>query len=118
MHEFPPASEMTYLIGDTLEQVSLDPFSTQFRFERNLLISEYAVEHTEPDGTVWKYKCVASEAPATLLHHLVGRTVVDVRSEGFRLTLLFDTGAALHVLSDDGPYEAGHIDGCDKFIVF
>lgn len=118
MHKFPPVAEMAHLIGDTLEQVCLDPFSTQFRFERNFLISEYAVEHTEPDGTVWKFQCVASEAPPTLLHHLVGRTVDDVRSEGFRLILLFNDGAALHVLSAAGPYEAGHIEGCDKFIVF
>lgn len=118
MYEFPPASDMNHLIGDTLMQVCLDPFSTQFRFERSSLISEYAIEHTEADGKVWKYDCIASEAPASLLHRLVGRTVTDLRSDGFRLTLLFDNGAALHVLTDNGPYEAGHIDGRDKFIVF
>lgn len=118
MMEFPPTTEMSHLIGDMLMQVRFDPHSTQFHFERNFLISEFAVEHIEPDGTQWNYNCVAAEAPALMLHRLVGRTVTDVKSEGFRLTLLFDNGSALHVLSDDGPYEAGHIDGCDRFIVF
>jgi len=118
MKEFPPATEMSHLIGDMLMQICLDPYSIQFRFERNLLVSEFAVEQTEPDGTAWSYNCIAAEAPASMLHRLVGRTVANVKSRGFRLTLLFDNGATLHVLADDGPNEAGHIEGCDKLIVF
>lgn len=99
-------------------QVCLDPFSTQFQFERNRIISELAVEQIEPDGTPWIYKCVAAEAPANMLHRLVGKRVTEVKSEELRMSLIFDNGAVLHILSDLEPYEAGHIDGEGKFIVF
>lgn len=106
------------MAGDTLMQICLDPFGIQFRFERNSLTSELALEHEEPDGTLWRYACVASEAPASVLHRLVGRTVASVATESFRLTLTFDNGATLRIISDDGPYEAGHIAGDGNFIVF
>ncbi|KFC74786.1 hypothetical protein FG93_00965 [Bosea sp. LC85] len=111
MHEFPPASELDHLIGDTLMQVCLDPFGLQFRFERSTITSERAVEHIEPDGTAWSYRCVADEAPATKLHRLVGRRVTSLSSTGMRLSITFDDGAELTILSDLGPYEAGQIGG-------
>ena len=118
MQQIPPASELRHLVGDTLMQVCLDPFSTQFHFERNNITSALAVEQIEPDGTTWNYKCVAAEAPATMLHRLVGKRVTSISSDGLRMSIGFDNGAVLHVLSELGPYEAGRIDGDGKFIVF
>lgn len=118
MYAFPPASELDHLIGDTLMQVCLDPFSLQFRFEHSTITSERAVEHIEPDGTAWSYRCVAAEAPATRLHQLVGRRVTALSGAGMRLSITFDDGAALIIISDLGPYEAGQIVGGGKYIVF
>jgi hypothetical protein len=63
MYEFPPVSELQTLIGETLTQVGLDPYSTQFHFDKCHITVEFAVEQVEPDGTIWRYECVAAEGP-------------------------------------------------------
>ena len=118
MQEFPPASELSHLIGDELAQVCLDPYQIQFRFQRNSIAAEFAVEQIEPDGTVWRYRCVAAEAGEAMLHRLIGKKIEAVKTEGLRMTISFDNGAALCVLSETRPYESGHIGGQGKFIVF
>jgi hypothetical protein len=118
MYEFPPASELNSLIGETLTQVGLDPYSTQFHFDPSHITVEFAVEQIEPDGTVWRYECVAAEGPPTMLHRLVGKTVTSIESEALRLNIRFDNGAQLHLLSVIGPYESGQINVGGKFIVF
>jgi len=118
MYEFPPASELNSLIGETLMQVCLDPHSTQFHFDPSRITVEFAIEHVEPDGTVWRYGCVASEGPPTMLHRLVGKIVTSIESEGLRLKIGFDNGAQLHLLSETGSYESGQIGVGGKFIVF
>ncbi len=118
MYEFPPTSELNHFIGDTLMQVCLDPHSTQFRFERNRLLSELALEQVQPDGAVWRYECTAHEGGPVMLHRLIGKKIVSVQSEKLRLSIVFDNGAVLHVMSDLGQYEAGNMTGRDGLIVF
>ncbi|WP_174291819.1 hypothetical protein [Sphingomonas bacterium] len=118
MDNFPDASQLQHLVDDTLMQVCLDPYSTQFHFERNRIMSELSVEQVEPDGTTWSYSCVAAEAGANMLHRLVGKVVKTVATEALTMTITFENGAVLRVLSEIGPYEAGHIDGEGGFIVF
>ena len=118
MQEFPPASELGGLIGETLTQVCLDPYSTQFHFDPSHITVEFAVEQIEPDGIVWRYKCVAAEGPQIMLHRLVGKIVTSIDSEGLRLKIGFDNGAQLHLLSEIGPYESDQIGTGGKFIVF
>jgi hypothetical protein len=118
MIAFPPASDLSFLIDQTLDQISFAPFSTQFHFEKSRLISELAVQQLEPDGSIWDYKCVAGEASPSMLHRLVGKRVVNVSTEPMQLTISFEGGSELRVMTDLGPYEAGHIDGEGKFVVF
>jgi hypothetical protein len=119
MHEFPPASELAHLVGSELAQVRLDPYGIQFVFhDESSIVAENAVEQIEPDGTIWHYKCVAAEAPPTMLHRLVGKTIAGIRSKGLRLNLDFNNGARLVVLSELGQYESGHIAGRGRFTVF
>ena len=118
MYEFPPVSELNSLIGEMLTQVCLDPYSTQFHFDPSHITVEHAVEQIEPDGTVWRYDCVATEGPAVMLHRLVGKTVTKIESEPLRLKIWFDNGAQFHLLSEIGPYESGQIGTGGKFIVF
>ena len=99
-------------------QVCLDPNSIQFRFERNRLMSELSVEQIEPDGTVWVNECFAAEASANMLHRLVGKAVTAIDTSGLALSITFENGAVLRVLSEIGPYEAGHIDGEGGLFVF
>src|SRR5689334_11342518 len=118
MYEFPSASELKSLIGETLTQVCLDPYSTQFHFDPSRITVEFAVEQIEPDGTVWRYECVAAEGSPIMLHRLVGETVTSIESEALRLKIGFDNGAELHLLSEIGPYESGQMGVGGKFIVF
>jgi len=118
MHPFPPASDLAHLIGDTLEQVRLDPHSCQFIFERSKILAVLAVEHVEPDGTLWRYENIAAEAGPSLLHRLIGHSVRSLRSEGLVFTIEFDDAAQLRVFSDLEPYEAGTIDGDGGLIAF
>lgn len=118
MQPFPPTSELSHLVGDTLGQVRLDPYSTQFLFERTKMLTVLALEHVEPDGKLWRYENIADQSGPTLLHRLVGDTVRSLRVEAMRLTLEFESGALLRVFSDLEPYEAGTIEGPDGLIVF
>ena len=118
MYEFPSASELSNLIGETLVQVGLDPYSTQFHFDSSHITVEHAVEQIEPDGKVWRYECVAAEGRAVMLHRLVGKVVATIEVEPLRLKIGFDNGAQLHLLSEIGPYESGQIGTGGKFIVF
>ena len=118
MYEFPPTSELNNLIGETLTQVGLDPYSTQFHFDTSHITAEFAVEQIEPDGTVWRYQCVAADGPQIMLHRLVGKTVTSMESEGLRLKIGFDNRAELHLLSEIGPYESGTMTVCGKLVVF
>src|SRR6266849_4814859 len=118
MYEFPPASELNNLIGETLTQVGLDPYGTQFHFDNSHITAEFAVEQIEPDGTVWRYERVAAEGSQIMLHRLVGKIITTIDSEGLRLKIGFDNGAQLHLLSEIGPYESGQMGVGGKFIVF
>jgi hypothetical protein len=118
MYEFPPTSELNGLIGETLTQVGLDPYGTQLHFDPSHITVEHALEQIEPDGTVWRYDCVAAEGPPIMLHRLVGKTVASIECEALRLKIGFENGAQLHLLSVIGPYESGQIGVGGKFIVF
>lgn len=118
MQPFPPASELSHLIGDSLEQVRLDPYSTQFLFERTKILAVLALEHVEPDGTEWRYENVADQSGPSLLHRLVGDKVRSLQVDPLRLTIEFESGALLRLFADLEPYEAGTIDGPGSFIVF
>lgn len=111
MHPFPSADALQFLIGDSIAQVWLDPYSLQFRFEssRHLFVG-HRIEHAEPDGTVWTYDCQDTERGPLVLQRLLYCPIVTVEREDLRLTLRMKDGQSLTVLSDLGPYEAGYID--------
>jgi len=117
MYEFPSSEELSFLVGDTLIQICLDPYSTQFRFDQCQITVEQAVEQ-EIEGKIWRYECIAAEGPAIMLHRLVGKKIMAIDAQPLRLSLTFDDGAILHVASEICPYESGQISGHGKFIVF
>ncbi|WP_454715104.1 hypothetical protein [Caulobacter segnis] len=118
MQPFPSETELSHLIGETLEQVRFDPHSCQLLFERAKILAVLALEQVDTDGRVWRYENIAAEAGPSMLHRLLGLKVRDLESAGLQLTLKFENGAQLRLFSDLEPYEAGTIDGAGKFIVF
>jgi len=120
MYAFPPAANVQCFVGDEIGQVLLDPHSVQFSFASGRrLMAELGLEQIEPNGTVWAYDCEAAEGPPVILHRLVYRPIVAVERNDFRLTFRIEGGSALVVLSELGPYEAGHMETSEHgFVVF
>jgi hypothetical protein len=118
LYSFPNIAELRGFEGKTLEAVLLGPYTTQFQFESATIVSELAIEQVEPDGIVWRYDNVSWQAGPAMLHRLVNKTVTRLQREDYRLSLLFENGAWLHILSDDDPYEAGQIYMGERMFVF
>ena len=101
-----------------LETVLFGPYQTHFHFEGASITSELGVEQVEPDGSIWRYDCVSCEGGPILLHRLVNNAVTKIERDEYRLMLDFESGAQLHILSDDSAYEAGQIYLGERLIVF
>ena len=120
MHPFPPTDDLQCLVGAEIGQIALDPWSIQFRFTNGGQITvEGAIEYVDETGTSHKHDCRARTGAALYLHQLIEHCISGVDPERFCLTLTFDNGALLRILSDDGPYECGQIHSVGKpLIVF
>jgi len=110
MRPFPPAQTLQIFVGDALGQVRIDPFGLQFKFESERLIYvEYAIIHKEPDGTAWPYDCQADDRPPVILQRLLRRKIRSVGRNDLQLTLTFEDGSSLAILSELNGYESGAI---------
>jgi hypothetical protein len=119
MIPFPLTSELPPIVGDSIGQVWLDPFAVRLLFESGVRIyAEFKIEQTEPDGSVWPYRCSDGSGEPVVLHRLLYKKIVTVDRLDFCLTLTFEDGSALSILSQDGPYESGMITTADDFMVF
>jgi hypothetical protein len=126
---FPPIQELQYLVGTELTQVIVDPFQVRFLLVNNLsattLTSGYAFEFADCNGRSESYrpceKC--SDFSPIQFHQLLNDKVsaVDLSADGLRLTLAFELGTRLTILSVLDGYEAGTIacgGGSKRFWVF
>jgi len=119
MRAIPPIAELPQFEGDAICQIWLDPWAVRFLFESGTQVyAEYGIEHHDPDGTVWRYACQADGGPPLALHRLLYKRVVAVDHDELRLTFKTEDGAALVILSDVSPYEAGQIRAGDTTVVF
>lgn len=115
----PTKAELPPFEGDAICQVWLDPWGVRFLFESGpQLYAQFGIEHHDPDGTVWQYRCQADGGPALALHRLLYKRIVAVDREEMRLTFRTEDGASLSVLSDLSPYEAGHVQTGKATLVF
>jgi hypothetical protein len=110
MRPFPPADQMSFLHGNELIGINIGRYQIGFVFDGSTLLVEYGLEYVDAEGQTHKYDPQDRDGsdPMTL-HHLIGDRISQVGSEGLRLTLSFASGRKLIVLSDDGPYESGHV---------
>ena len=118
MRPFPPEAELQCFLGDAIAQISLDPHGVRFTFESmRRVVAEFGIEQVDPNGTVWSYDCEAAQGPPLILHRLLYRRVIAIERAELRLTLRFEDGSALVVLTDQGPYEGGHIEAPELGLV-
>lgn len=110
MHAFPPAEALGFLVGLQFAQITLDPWSLQFRFEDGGQISvQGKIEHIDEGGAVHPHDCEDHQGNALYLHQLLQQPVCAVDVDPDCLTLAFANGAKLRIFTDLGPYECGQI---------
>jgi len=129
MHRFPPVEDLRYLVGTTLTQITVDPYQVSFLLtddgRATTLTSQYAFEFEQPNGQVEVYRPdrKSSNFSPVHFHQLLDSKVqsIDLSPDGLRLTLRFERGLQLTVLSELDSYEAGTIacgGGSQKYWVF
>jgi hypothetical protein len=110
MHAFPPARALSFLVGQEIGQIALDPFSLQFRFEAGGQITvEGKIEHIDEGGSIHPHDCQGRKGNALYLHQLLQQPISAIDVEPFCLTLAFASGAKLRIFSELNAYECGQI---------
>jgi hypothetical protein len=111
MTPFLPAEELKFLEGYEVSNITLQPYWVDISFvEGPLLVIELGLEYFDTKGLIHARDPQHRLGPGPITFHaLIGDRVTQVETGGYRMTLTFDSGRKLVVLSDDGPYEAGHI---------
>lgn len=110
MHPFPHASELNFLVGEEIGQISLDPWSLQFRFVSGAHITvEGRIEHIDETGRSHHHDCQVRAGEALYLHQLLQQSISAVEVEPLCLSLKFTSGSILRIFSELSQYECGQI---------
>jgi len=127
---FPPASELSFLIGSELSSVALASYQIELSFsEGHLLVVEHGLEYENASGERQIHDPQVGMAQERIaFHELIGERIIDMHVEPWRLLLKFAGNRTLVVLATPGPFESGHLwfrhhdaGGCatqEKLIVF
>ena len=110
MHPFPPSADLQFLVGETILQIALDPYSIQFRFaDGGQITVEGQIEHIDEGGVKHPHDCQKRASEALYLHQLLQHPIAAVGAEPLCISLSFTSGAILRIFSELGPYECGQI---------
>jgi hypothetical protein len=110
MHQFPPTADLQFLLGETLGQIALEPWSLQFRFGDGGQISvEGRIEHVDAGGLTHSHDCRKRTGEALYLHLLLQHSITAVDAEPLCLSLTFANGAILRIFTELGGFECGQI---------
>lgn len=120
MKQFPPASELTWLVDDAIVRLCIEACKIQFGFASGIqLYSEAGLEQYEADGASSIYSGEVDDGPPLLLHRLLQKRIVALVREDWCLKLAFEGGSELSVLSENGYFESGQFEHPDgKLSVF
>lgn len=107
--DFPSATDLSFLIGDRIGQVRLDPWSLQFIFTSKSGISVRGrIEHVDEAGNIHLHDCRRRKRNAIYLHQLIECPITGVNVKPDCLSIQFEGGAILRMFSDDA-HECGVI---------
>ena len=123
MRSFPPGADLQFLLGLEVGQICLDPWSTQVRFSDSGQITiEGPFEHLDAHGHLHLHQGQnQQDRGPVFLRDLIQQRITSLESEPSRLTLGFENGARLAILSEAAPFESGQISppgGASTPIVF
>ena len=118
MKAFPETGELKFLLGLTVRNAILQPYSIDFTFDDGtFLIVEEGLEHVYEDGRSYWLNPQEEYGPVDL-HRIVNRQIVSLEREPFMLTLTFDNGHMMRIISTPGIYESGHFSRQGDVVVF
>ena len=107
MRAFGPREELVFLIGETLGQICIDPWSLQFRFESGMnILAEVGVTFVAADGSAGHCDIGQSMPALPRIHDFLVKPVVDIAASALRLDMTLECGAMLQFHTDIGPYES------------
>lgn len=111
MHPFPPVEKLGFLVGAELSNVTLDPYAVRFSFvEGSMIVVEHGLEFVDVEGRVHAHDPQRRLGPDPIyFHKLIEDRVAHIEVQEYRLSLVFESGQTLTVLSELGPYESGQI---------
>jgi hypothetical protein len=110
MHQFPTSADLQFLLGETLGQIALDPWSLQFRFgDSGQITVEARIEHVDAGGLTRSHACQKQTGEALYLHQLLQHSITAVDAESLCLSLTVANGAILRIFTELGGLECGHI---------
>jgi hypothetical protein len=107
MRVFGPRDTLTFLIGETLSQICIDPWSLQFRFESGTnILAEFQATFVAADGA--EARCDIGQGMPALarIHDFLGKAVTDIGVSELQLDLMLEGGAILRLHTETGAYES------------
>ncbi len=118
MNEFPSEKDLAFLNGLVVCNVILHPYSIDFTFDDGtFLVVEHELEHIHDNGRCDRFDIQKGFGPVDL-HKVVNRQIVGYEREPLQLTVRFDNGHSLRIISILGPYESGHFTRRDGLWLF
>ena len=111
MQPFPPSEDLAFFVGLEVAQICLDPWSTQLKFEDGGQITiEGPFEHTDTGQVTHSHQVGDDQDRGPVyLRDLIQRRIIAVSREERALTLEFDNGAKVKMVSEKGRFESGQI---------
>ena len=110
MYPFPPSDDLRFLVGETIGQIALDPWSLQFRFaDGGQITVEGRIEHVDAGGLTHSHDCQKPTGEALYLHQLLEHSITAVETEPHCLSLTFASGATLRIFTELDGFECGQV---------
>ena len=112
MRKFTDRDDFSYLNGCTLTRVSIDRYQVVFLFaEGYQVLLEYALEYFHPNDEEGLRYDIQAGCGAVWFHEPLEQKISRVSAAETSVDLLFEGGAKVRILTDEGPHESGLITG-------
>jgi hypothetical protein len=112
MRRFKPTDDFSYLENCSFTQFVIDRYQVTFVFSEGYrLVSEQAFRHARKKSQESLAYDVQAGLGAVYVQELLAQKVVVVGHGDWELKMVFENGDEIHVLTEEGKYESGHISG-------
>jgi hypothetical protein len=110
MRKFTPEDDFSYLKGCTLTRVSIDRYQISLLFAEEIqIVLEYGLEYAPAKNSEALRYDIQVGCGAISFHECLEKQIAHIRTDETGVDLEFEGGATIRLLTDDGPYESGHI---------